>query len=124
LFSNRSYTAVAEGIDIVDHCPGVDESDEIFNDEDDILFRQYALVVSKIETEFFVNPVATNFPEIVALLTEEKTLDNIAGSLFVRSFGIPELTIDVFNSFFLGVRSILRECIENDVVVSDVDIVA
>ncbi len=103
MFAYGSHAAVAKVIDIVDNSLRVDETDQVFNDQDDILFRQNPLIVAQVKPEFFVNPVATNFTEIITLFAEEQALDDIAGRLFVRCLGIPKLAVDILHSFLLGV---------------------
>src|SRR5690606_19126884 len=77
LLAYGSHAAVAEVVDIVDHCRGVDQADEIFYNKDDIFLSEDALVIAQVETEFLVDPVSADFTEVVSFLAEEQALDDI-----------------------------------------------
>src|SRR5690606_4644422 len=89
LFSHCSYAAVAQVIDVVDEGLRVDETDKVLYDKDNVFLGEYPLVVTQVEAEFLVDPVAAYFTQVVTLFAEEKTLDDIASRLLVGRFCIP-----------------------------------
>ena len=68
LFANRTYTAVTEVVNIINGCLGVDEFNEILDNLNDILLREYAHVLIGVKVQLFVDAIAAHLSEVVAFL--------------------------------------------------------
>ena len=66
LFANRTHTAVTEVVNIVNGCLGVDEFNEILDNLNDILLREYAHVFISVKVQLFVDAIAAHLSEVVA----------------------------------------------------------
>ncbi|GFI51949.1 hypothetical protein IMSAGC021_00245 [Muribaculaceae bacterium] len=122
LFAYGAHTAVAQVVDIVDIGLRVDELDQIFDDGDDVFLCEHLDIHRGCEAEFLVDTVAAYFAEVIALFREEKVGDDFARACIVRRLGVAELSVNVLDSFFLGVGCIFLECVEYDGVVGGVGV--
>ena len=114
LFANGAYATVRQVVDIVDGCIRVHQLNQVFDNLDDIVLRQYADVHIGIETQFLINTVAAHFAQVVALVGEEEVHEHFLRAVIVGRISIAQLTIDVEHSLLLGVARVLGECVEDD----------
>ena len=66
LLTYGTHPSVAQVVDIVHFCLGVDQFDQVFNDANDVFFSQYLYICFDLELEFLIQSVATDFTEIVS----------------------------------------------------------
>ena len=71
LLTHSAHTTVTQVIDIIDLCFTVCQTNEVFDDLNNILFRQCFLLKRRIETKLSVNLVSAHFAEIITLITEK-----------------------------------------------------
>ena len=114
LFSDGTYTAVAEVVDIVHLGAGVNQFDQVLDNLDDVLLGEHAGVVRDRHIEFTVDAVASHFTEVVTFLGEEEVLNHLACGSVISRFGITQLAIDIEHGFLLAVSRVFLEGIEND----------
>ncbi len=124
LLTHGPHPSVAQVVNIIHYGFGVDQADQVFYDKNNILGGQHALIGVDIQSQFFIDAVTSHFAQIIAFFTEEQALNNITGGLFIRRFGISQLTVDLFHRFLLGIGIVLGECVENNMVIGYIHIVA
>ncbi len=76
-------------VDVVHDGLGVNQTDEVLHNGNDVVSGQYPLIQARIGTQFLVNPVAAHLAQVVALVAEEQALDHVAGGLLVGCLGVP-----------------------------------
>ena len=117
LLANGAHPSVAQVVDIVHFCLGVDQFDQVFDDSNDVFLGQYLYIGFDLELEFLVQTVATDFAEIVSGLGEEELVNDAPCRLLIGRLGISQLAINVFHRFFFRVRRIfLKRVVDNGVV--------
>src|SRR5688572_6260177 len=77
LLSYGTNPTVRQVVNIIDNCLGIDQTDQVLHDENDVLIGQYTGLPVMIQTEFLVDPVTANFTQVIALIREEQLLDNV-----------------------------------------------
>src|SRR5690606_22308666 len=122
LLSYSTYPTVRQVVDVVDYGFSINQADQVFYDRHDIFGGKYSNVQGGIRTQLFIDSVTPYISQIVTFIAEEKALDYLSCGLFIGSFSISQLAINLFNSFFIGVGAILLECIINDIVIGHVHI--
>ena len=122
LLADGAHATVRKVVDVVDVSLRVDELDEVLDDVDDVLAGQDLHVHRGVQVEFLVDAVAAYFAEVVALVAEEKVLDNLAGRRIIRRLRVAELSVDELHGLLLRVGGVLLEGIEDDGIVRGVDI--
>ena len=103
LFAYRSYTTVGQVVNIIDYCFGVDQTNEVLNNRDDIFFCQYNFLWLDAQAQLLIDTVSSYLTQVVTLVREEQTLNYFSRCCFVWSFGISKLTVDYFYCLFLRV---------------------
>jgi len=80
-------------IDIVDLRLGIDQLDEVTGDGDDVDLGEDFGILGDFKTELLVDPVAADISEVVALVGEEKLVDDSACGLLIRRFRVTQLAV-------------------------------
>ena len=118
LLAHRAHTTVGEVVDIVDHGIRVDQLYEIFNNLNDILFRQDALIHIRIQIQLLVDAVASHLTQVIPLVREEEVLYQVVGSSIIGRLGIAQLAVDILRSFLLRVGCVFLQCLEDNGITS------
>ena len=116
-FADGADAAAAEVIDVVERAFAPTEIDQVFDRGDEILVGQDALAEIDVDAELLVDLVASNATEIVFLRIEEEPLEQGARVRNRRRIAGTQLAIDVLERFFLVVRRILLQRLDDGVVV-------
>ena len=95
----------------------IGQFDQIFDDQDNVFFCQHPDIHGCIQVQFFVDPVSSDFTKVIPFVGKEKFFKNTSCRFFIRRQGIPQLEINIFDSFFFRVCRILLEGVENDRIV-------
>src|SRR5690606_34943447 len=122
LLSYSTYPTVRQVVDVVDYGFSINQADQVFYDRHDIFGGKYSNVQGGIRTQLFIDSVTPYISQFVTFIAEEQALNFLSCCLFIGSFSISQLAINLFNSFFIGVGAILLECIINDIVIGHVHI--
>ena len=68
LFAYCAHASVAQMVDIIHSCLGVDELDEIFDDLDDVVVGENSDILTCGEVKFLVETISSHVSKIVSLL--------------------------------------------------------
>ena len=115
-FPHGPHAAATEVIDIIGHPLAPAQLDEILHGGDKVFLRQNPLLVTDAKTEFLVDFVASYAAEIVAFGVKEKSLEHSASVLDGWWITRAELAVDILQRFFLVMRRILFERLDDRVV--------
>ena len=109
-------------VDIIHIGLTVDQADEILDDFDDVFIGEHTHRRIGVEAELLVDTETAHIAEVVALVAEEKILNQFASRSIVGRVSVTHLTVDVGDSFLLGATCIFAEGVENDLVITCVHI--
>ena len=116
LLTDRTYTTVAQVVDIVNGSIGVDELDQIFNDLDDVLLGEHTHVRIDVEIQFLVDTIAAYITQVVTLVREEQVLEDLACTGIISRISVTQLLIDEAYSLDLRVALVFLQGLEDDIV--------
>jgi len=101
-------------IDVIRGAPALAEIEQVLDDADDILPRQSGGIGRDRQVELFVEAVAADIAEIVALGIEEEALDELAGGIKVRGLAGTEVLVDGLQRLVLGMGLVLQKGVTDD----------
>ena len=116
LLTDRTYTTVAQVVDIVNSSIGVDELDQIFNDLDDVFLREHTHIRLYIEIQFLVDTITADIPQVVTLVREEQILEHFTCTCIICRFSITQLFVNIAHCLNLRVTLIFLQSLEDDIV--------
>ena len=122
LLAYRTYTTVAQVVDIVNIRFGVDQFNQVSDDGNDILLRQHLHLFRHVERQFLVDTVTSYLTEVVTFFREEQVSDYFACARIIGWFCVTQLTIDIMDCLLFRVTCIFLESIENDCVIARIHI--
>ena len=76
---------------------------EIFDNLDDILFGEHPDIHVSVESEFFVDTIASHITEVVAFVGEEEVLNYLPCACVIGRVSISQLSVYIEHSLFLRV---------------------
>ncbi len=117
LLAHGTHTTVAQVVDIVHFCLGVDQFDEVADNGDDVLIGQHARLLGNVEVQFFVNTITSDFAEVVSFIREEELVEGGARGLLVGRRCALQLQVYVFYGFLARLCRVFLQGVENDGVV-------
>ncbi len=101
-------------VDVVHVGLGVDQLDQIFDDGDDVLARQRTRLRIDVQVQLLVDAVAAHVAQVVALVREEKFLDDVARRRLIGRLRSAQLPVDVDDSLLFGVAGVFLQGIVDD----------
>ena len=114
LFADRTDTAVAQVVDVIDRRLRVDELDQVADDLDDVFLRQDADVRVGGKVEFPVEAETAHLAQVISLVGEEELVDDVAGRRLIRRFRVAQRPGGVEDGFFLRVGLVFLEGVVDD----------
>ena len=117
LLPYRAHPAVAQVVNIVYIRLLVHQADEVFDDRDDIFFREHERIFARVQLQFAVDFIPAYLPEVVAFVGEEQLFDDAAGSIVIGCICTAELLIDIADGVHFGVGRVLLQRIVDDRVI-------
>ena len=120
-FSNRTNTAAAEVIDIVEHPVSLAELEKITHGLNDIFLAKDAVIDLGIKAKLLLDLVTANATEVVAFGVKEETLEHASGILGCWRIAGTELAVNVLECLFLAVGRVALEGLDDRVVILGVD---
>ena len=104
-FADRTHTAVAEVVDVVDIALAVTQFDQGANDSDDVFLAQNAHGVGRIEIETHVHLHAADRRKVIALAVKEQRVEHgfggVDGGRLARTHHAVDVEQRVFAAFVL-----------------------
>ena len=101
-------------VNIVHNSLGVGKLDEILDDSDDVLASKYSDVWINGQIQLAVDTETSHLTEVIALVREEETVDDLTRRGVIGRVSIAQLTVNVCDGFLLRVAGVLLESVEND----------
>ena len=120
-FAHRADAAAAEVIDVVDQAFLAFQFEQVLDRRDEILTSHHPVFVGNVEVELEIDLVASNATEVVFFRIEEHALEHALGVGHGRRIARAQLAVDVFERFFLVVRGIFAQRLDDGVIGRDVD---
>ena len=101
-------------VDIIHICLRINQLNQILDDFDNILFRQYSDIHRRIKIQLLVDTITANITQIITFLREEQVIDNLTGTYIIGRVCITQLTVDIQYSFLFRVTRVFLQSIEDD----------
>ena len=117
LLTNCAHTTITQVINIINYSLGVDQLNQVFDDFNDVFFRQHLRVCTNGQIQFAIDTEAPHISQVVTLLREKQIVDHLSGTGIICRICIPQLTIDIQHSFLLRItRILLQRIVDNRVI--------
>ena len=101
-------------VDIVHRGFRIDKLNEIFDNLDDVGIGKNAQCRVCLETQLLVQAVSSDDTEVISLFGEEELVDDIPCGSLIRRFRIPELLVDVVDSFLFRICRVFLQSVVDD----------
>ena len=122
LLTHGAHAAVAQVVDIVDIGVVVDQANKVLDDFDDIFLGEHTHVHRGLKRQLLVDAETAHVTQVVALLAKEEVVDHLAGACIIGWLSVAQLPVDVVDGLLLRVARVLRQGVEDNLVVARVDV--
>ena len=109
-------------VDIIDIGLAVDKANEVLDDLDDVFLGEHTHIIGGGETQLLVDAETSHVAQVITLLAEEQVVDDLASASVIGWLGVAQLSIDVVDGLFLAVASVFVKGVEDNLILSSVDI--
>ena len=117
LLAHRAHTTVAQVVNIIDNCLGVDKFNQILDNLNDIFLRKHADTHVCRQIQLLVDSVTAYIAQIISLFREEQIINNLTGTRIISRVCITQLAIDIQHCLLLRVtRVFLQRIIDNRII--------
>ena len=117
LLTYRAHTAISQVVNIVNLCTVINQTHDVLNDSDNIIFGQNQSCHINIRFQLTIDFVTTYFTQVVTLIREEQLVDNTTSRFIIWWVSATQLTINIIHRFnFRRRRVFLQRVVYNGVI--------
>ena len=119
--AHRAHATAAQVVDVVDQALFTLEFEEMPDRGDEILAGHDAVFVRDVQIELEIDFMTPNAAEVILFRVEEHAFEHALGIRHGRRISGAQLAVDVLEGFFLVVRRILAQRLDDGFVRRDID---